>query len=475
MGDNRIIGKIVIFGQIECLSPIHIGSGKSARSDVDIIINSEGAAFIPATSFVGILRHAFENSFSNEFKSDKRFNNFWGFAEESDGCQSALCCSDLSFVNNELGQIIIRDGIRINNENGIVRKGGKFDFELLDRGSKFEFKMEFTLRNDHEEFVKNTVRGIYELFCKQDIRLGAKTNNGLGKVRLNEETTRIYSFDFTNKSDVFKWLTQNFQQKEPINVESFSNILKMPEDRFRINLAIKLKNSLIIRSADIDETLFYGNESTNANHEEEDYSLIPDATQLKSGDDWVIPGSSLKGAIRARAEKIVNTLKLNKGEELITKLFGNVDDTLRSENAVKGKMRIEEITISDDDFPAELQARTKLDRFTGGVINGGLFNSMPIFATSDDKQINLQIEIENYEANEAGLLLLLIKDLWSGDLAIGGEKNIGRGVFQGMRAEITWEDKKILLESDLAKLSDDEKTELQNFIVALNRSVHDGL
>ena len=39
---------------------------------------------------------------------------------------------------------------------------------------------------------------------------------------------------------------------------------------------------------------------------------------------------------------------------------------------------------------------------------------------------------------EAGLLLQLLKDLWTGDLAIGGEKNIGRGVLEGLYARISW-------------------------------------
>jgi len=53
------------------------------------------------------------------------------------------------------------------------------------------------------------------------------------------------------------------------------------------------------------------------------------------------------------------------------------------------------------------------------------------------KKLSTQIEIEGCEKHEAGLLLLILKDLWTGDLAVGGEKSIGRGVFQGHKAKIT--------------------------------------
>ena len=42
-------------------------------------------------------------------------------------------------------------------------------------------------------------------------------------------------------------------------------------------------------------------------------------------------------------------------------------------------------------------------------------------------------------------MLLVLKDLWLGDLAIGGEKGIGRGVFQGKSAVISLADEKIVI------------------------------
>jgi hypothetical protein len=57
---------------------------------------------------------------------------------------------------------------------------------------------------------------------------------------------------------------------------------------------------------------------------------------------------------------------------------------------------------------------------------------------------------------------------------VGGEKNIGRGVFQGVRAEIAWDEEKIILEGDLSSLAENEKKKLQGFVAALSRSKTDG-
>ncbi len=55
---GTIKGKIVLQGQIQNLSPLHIGCGSGDRSDLDILLDENDKPFIPATSFCGVLHHA---------------------------------------------------------------------------------------------------------------------------------------------------------------------------------------------------------------------------------------------------------------------------------------------------------------------------------------------------------------------------------------------------------------------------------
>ncbi len=455
---NKIKGKIVLKGQIECRTPLHIGSGREEHSDLDIMRDANGEPFIPATSLVGVLRHTILERCFNGNK-DPKFKRCWGFTEEDKGQQSAISCMNLTLVNGS--PVVRRDGIRINNKKGIVRDKGKYDYELLERGARFNLDMEFTYFANTESYIKQTARTIYELLLQDQLSLGAKTTAGLGAIALLEENTNFYLFNFhNNKGNVYRWLTQQFCEDNLIPASDLAQPFPFKKNKFSITATFQLQNSLIVRS--------YGNEA--------EYS---DAAQLKSLDKWVVPGTSLKGAIRARAERIVNTLELQNACEILIDLFGFVEEELKEMDcqlpekfndlkAKKGKIRIHEVYLDKDDFPTELQTRIKIDRFTGGVMEGALFDSMPVFAPEQSEHVTINMEIDNYEEYEAGLLLLVLKDIWSGDLPVGGEKNVGRGVFQGIAAEIKWNGKTIKIADDIDQLSAEEKADLQYFVDALN-------
>jgi CRISPR/Cas system CSM-associated protein Csm3 (group 7 of RAMP superfamily) len=201
----------------------------------------------------------------------------------------------------------------------------------------------------------------------------------------------------------------------PLNLNLTLTPLNLNHKTFTISADFVIKNSLIVRSYNFDP-----NE--------------PDIEHIKSNGKPVLPGTSIKGAIRARAERIVKTL--GKSESIIKDLFGDVDE--KSKEAKKGKITVEETII--DGYPEEVQTRIKIDRFTGGAIEGALLETKPLFSQKNGKTINLKITIRDYKDYEAGLMLLVLKDLWTGDLPIGGEKAIGRGVLEGRHAEIKWDD-----------------------------------
>ena len=74
---------------------------------------------------------------------------------------------------------------------------------------------------------------------------------------------------------------------------------------------------------------------------------------------------------------------------------------------------------------------------------------------------------------EIGLLLLLLKDLWTSDLAVGGTSSIGRGRLQGREATIKFDNKTwtIIQNSSDESLTIDNPEELEKFISALRQEV----
>src|SRR5690606_23595437 len=124
-------------------------------------------------------------------------------------------------------------------------------------------------------------------------------------------------------------------------------------------------------------------------------------------------------------------------------LFGCVDESKKERNQIKSRLRIEETILRNDEVAPMVQDRIKIDRFTGGTVDGALFNSEPIWTTGDEN-ITLCLSIlKDVKPIEKKLLLMLLKDLWMEDLAIGGEKNVGRGLLIGQKASI-YENSKII-------------------------------
>lgn len=438
-------GRLLLKGIIELTSPALIGCGRNDRTDMDVLLDSEGKPFIPATSFIGVLRHYTRDIDGSHGDNLKRF---WGFTSEEKISdkekerQSAICCDDLFLENKDGNRITVRDGIKIDNKNGMVEKDKKFDFELIERGARFKLNMEITLSAETNDYCRRMMKTICTALQSERILLGAKTNSGFGKIRLTN--ANMYDFDFLEKEAVLKWLKG--EMPVPVQLEDVKE-LPVEDKEFVMNATFDLKNSLIVRSYPSSPEM-------------------PDAVHIQSAGDNILPATSLKGAIRARAERILNTV--GKPQSLLTELFGNVDDKNRSKNARKGRVRINEVILPK--FMTELQTRIKIDRFTGGVIESALFETMPLFSQPinlNEKVKNVIISIRDCKDYEAGLLLLVLKDLWTGDLAVGGEKNVGRGVFDGCNAEIMWHGRKISIEKNIAKMPQQDKTELESLVKAL--------
>ncbi len=459
-------GKLVLQGVIELISPAIIGSGREDYTDIDVLFDGNGKPFIPATSLVGVLRHFIEKNAN--FDDKNALKRLWGFTpdkkipDKEKEKQSDLCCSDLPCIESD-PKIAVRDGIKINIKNGVVESGKKYDYQVVGRGTRFKLYLEVNLTDSNREFSRRMVATIRDVLERGRVQIGSKTNSGLGKMKLTN--AHVCEFDFKEKGDVFRWLRRDFSAPNPFTEQQFEIQPKM----FSINAIFTLKNSFISRSYSADPK-------------------SPDAVSIKSGDSYVMPGTSLKGAIRSRAERILNTLE--KPPDILHNLFGHVDegkDTSEETKEgtpitpnllnfpiigkgkkvkIKGKISIAESLLPD--YKSELQTRIKIDRFTGGTIESALFETMPLFSGIDDtKHFCVNITIRDYKDHEAGLLLLVLKDLWTGDLAVGGEKGIGRGVLKGQKATISWNTRTITLDENISGTSNNIKEELQRFVNAL--------
>jgi CRISPR/Cas system CSM-associated protein Csm3 (group 7 of RAMP superfamily) len=180
----------------------------------------------------------------------------------------------------------------------------------------------------------------------------------------------------------------------------------------------------------------------------------PDFVHLRSkcnGEEVpVLSGTSLAGALRARALRISNTLGKD-SKKVTNDLFGY----RRAEGEGQRKLTSSRLWVEESVIQNALDlvhTRVKIDRFTGGSYPAALFSEQPVFGKlNEETTLRVQLTLENpiaadeppkvakqFEAR-IGLLLLLLKDLWTGDLPLGGESSVGRGRVRGKQAVLRYD------------------------------------
>ena len=117
------------------------------------------------------------------------------------------------------------------------------------------------------------------------------------------------------------------------------------------------------------------------------------------------------------------------------------------------------------------------DRFTGGVID--LFGEKALWQSDSQPVLTLRYTVWPPQKGEArpgdlGLALLLLKDLWLGDVALGGDQSIGRGRLQGCGAALRYwgadgQEQKWTLAAD-GRLTAGEAATLESWVQALVQS-----
>ncbi len=458
-------GRIILKAQLQNLSPIGIGSGRDEHSDRDVVtteyaVDSSDSIlppekfsdfykkkelpYIPATSFMGRIFRLFDIENHAEIK------NYWGESEQN---ASFIDCSDILLTElpkNGKQVTEIRDGIRIDSAKGTVAKGAKFDYELLAPEAKFNLTMIFRIENEMANYdLALKIASDIARVIENGTDLGAKSTVGFGRIKGD---VQLFEIDFADPAHIQQWIDNDLTNNSIEKVTE--SLLASQNSIFEIVASFRIKNSMIIRTYSKDPK-------------------APDSAHLKSGGQNILSGSSIKGALRGRAERILNTIQPQKEatKTILAGLFGDVEKeadgvTVKKDGyTVPSRVFVDEVLIKY--VKEEIQTRIQIDRFTGGTVDSALIEEVPLFPVKDKDQVkSFRIRIKNAQPMDKGLMLLLLKDLWTADLPIGGEKSIGRGVLEGKNATVK-DSGEIYVFPDIFKSTEEAKN-LQSYVDALH-------
>lgn len=156
-------------------------------------------------------------------------------------------------------------------------------------------------------------------------------------------------------------------------------------------------------------------------------------TYHAGGRSVYLPGSSLKGAIRAHAERIVRTVGSDKRPTLDSckqlrsaEIYkqSSFTDQIFGNTSIASRFRIQD-AYPTTSIPLKIEERNgvAIDRVFGSAVRGALFNYE--VCTSGD--FRTKIHLKNFSLAQLGLIGLVLRDLDDGWFGIGFAKSRGMG------------------------------------------------
>jgi CRISPR/Cas system CSM-associated protein Csm3 (group 7 of RAMP superfamily) len=303
--------------------------------------------------------------------------------------------------------------------------------QLLAAGSTFDLRFELAISGasaDLREALATALDGLEH----SEITLGARKRRGFGQVSVKD--WKVWKYNLGDRDGLLAWLESGDQQDSALEqkgetlTEKLSAAVMAEDAREMAHLeaTFALDSTLMIRSgfgqADSGPDLVHLHSPRPGREEKR----VP-----------VIPGTSWAGALRQRALKIARTLSsddIETSRAFVDAMFGPAEIKREdSKNAWASRVSIAESEI--EQALALVITRVKIDRFTGGSFESALFSEQPAIGTPETR-VKLDLILRSPGEAELGLLLLLLKDLWTGDLPIGGESSIGRGRLKGVKATL---------------------------------------
>lgn len=396
-----------------------------------------------------------------------------------------------------------RTHTKMDEKTGTTEVGSLFEQYKLAKGLEFISFIDLRkFDNDNDEQNKNdndndNDEAIYKLtdeylslfiykLTNESISVGAKTNFGCGKFN-GEAYFHEFNFGCDDNNEELREekrevLSKYLSDQENLlsgEIESNFNKLKDSEDYKPLSVDLDTDDNMMIF-----ELEFYcedGMMIKSSNPKKINGKTV--TSSYKENDNYIIPSSSIKGILRNQINSVNESLKrlkqdnnydmANIYDDIITYIFGGSlkednknkkkknksdeedkkdekDENLKTIN-IKGKAKFEDIEFDNYRMAEDISSvksnipiiftkpRIKIDRFTGGAMNGTLFNEqLVIIPKGYDNKPKIRIKIDN-NANEIakGYILMALRDLANNKITIGSGANVGYGFINPVSLKIT--------------------------------------
>lgn len=397
---------------VEADTPLRLGSSTmDFLQDAPVQKDWNGLPMILGTSIAGVFRKEFDKArvadiFGQDNGSKVIVSNALLLDDKGNVCEELLLeKSDFLKIFENLP---VREHVKINSK-GTAENGAKFDEEVVYKGSRFKFSIELI------EEQKEVFEEILDLLSNPAFRLGGGSSRGFGKLKVVEIKTAfvdLWQYSSSLNQALGETYTSTLQESAAKHTKYTLKI--KPDDFFMFGSGFG--------DSDADMTPVF--------------EQTVDYEQGKLTDRQIlIPASGIKGALAHRTTYHYNLLKKfyignPEARSSIPEIFGEAKNSKQNIDGSKGK-----ILISDcfKTFDKTKQTKTfdhvSIDRFTGGAMDGALFQEKTI---ADNGWYEIEILLEKIDDETiVKAFECALKDIATGMLPLGGATTKGHGVFIG--------------------------------------------
>jgi CRISPR/Cas system CSM-associated protein Csm3 (group 7 of RAMP superfamily) len=401
--------------ELEFPNGLSVGDGCFGNEQL-LAKDGAGQLVLRGTSFVGVLRHAYEKTFNNA-------DTFFGSSAEN-GQESPLVVSDI--VLNAKSSIRRTSHLR-NRHTGAVLDGGLYSIEATPKGTTANITLWY--RGEDENFFTNLAGLISE-----GLTFGGNSNRGVGLAAAKE--FYIAKYILSDKKQYADYLNDfyNWRNNKQLSSGEKLEISKNSESE-NLTLEFTLR---IPRGQDI--LIANGNENSPqivTGTDEKDYYLLPGSSLHGLFRSWITRLAKREGKNISDSAKVYNgkkdTPKEYTGEQLgwmfdkkldvhridkeypVESLFGSLHKA--------GRLHISDsYCLACDSSHIQHRKHVALDAISGGAIEGALFDNDVLTAG----EFPVKIIVKQAKEHEAKWIAQTLKALDLGIVRVGSSKASGR-------------------------------------------------
>lgn len=470
-------------GWLRTESPLHVGGlGHDPSEPLPIAVDGLGRLYVPGTTLAGVLRNWSRGADPESVDLD----SLWGFISKNndEGRVSRVIVADALITSEarlddrglpatplDPAHLEFRQSVGIDRATGTAAQEFLYGRAVVPAGC--HLRLEIDIESDEDGPADEARMGaLLEALCAGEVRIGAATGRGLGAVRLLDDPFELVVDRFDSPAGLLAVL-----RNDPDRVRSVASLrsvdARLPPRRelLDVRVAWSPRAPVMVRASSA--------------------GLVVDTLPLTTRIDrrhltLVLPGGSVKGALRSHSELAERTARgidapsagpgAPAGEysaafraqldqlPAVRALFGSArdDSADRRAGALRAEECIAQTIVSDTlwdvvtgaEIPQEGAAvpdgrpelaesvhdrledlgmaqadHVALDRWTGGAADGRLFSVLEPHAVKWEP-IRLSVDLTRLGAERdsaLALLLLTLRDLADGRIPLGALTNRGFG------------------------------------------------